>query len=328
MRAVIFGDLHAGWNQKRSYIKPSGLTSWLENQLDILNQIGDFCSYNNVEYIISNGDLFDNKSLIDLVTFNVIYQKMVELSHSYKMIFNVGNHELLKVSGLSSLDSFGSFAVICKLPVFLEDKLVIVPYGMIEEVNKEVSNIVKTDRILVCHEDINILAYGNNDSKSTARIACDNFYGWKNVINSHIHKPQTVNNIINIGSPSPVSWGESDEIKSFVFIDNDIIRRVKIKHPEFKTFSTLSDKTREIAESDNYNFYRFSIEKEQIVDPIFKKFNVFPKLHKALAKLERISSSKDLFSDIEEYIEIIGETNLEKEFLLSIAKEIIEDAKH
>jgi len=72
MRFIVFSDIHFYKNPSKSYITDWGYSSWLIEQLRIVDQILDFAKEYNIQYVIHNGDLFEEKNRIPQDLYNTV----------------------------------------------------------------------------------------------------------------------------------------------------------------------------------------------------------------------------------------------------------------
>lgn len=321
---IIFSDMHYTKGVQKSIPDTEYLTSWFKTQVDITNQIFTYAANNDVEIVIHNGDLFESKNRIDQALYNKVWDLYREYSNQFRIIFNSGNHDLLTLSRQSSLRPFSNIISVIKHPATFyvdEYEFRFLPYGMIGDLSLEL-NIEYSKHILFVHEDISSLTYGSVGTKSNSRIDPEIFKEWDIVFNGHIHKPQQIANIISIGSPAIVDWGEAGEEKRFIHFFNGKIKSIPLNCPKFVHFTGFSSRIRKVIETNNTDFFRIEVSAEELSDPIFKKYNVYPHVTKSLTRELRLVDSLSDGEDIEKYLEIV-ETNLDKGKLEEIGKEII-----
>ena len=227
----------------------------------------------------------------------------------------------------SSLRPFSAVATVVTEPSLHQignGMLKIIPYGMTGDNLSLPKELFSKNNILVTHEDIAGLKLGPLDYKSGSPLKKEIFGDWTYVLNGHIHKPQTVGNIINVGSCMQQDFSEIDEEKRFVhYKDGDIIS-IPLDHPKFFSFDGLNDKLKKMIEIDDRNFYRIDIDSKLLSDSIFKKFNVFPNLVKSEKREIRLKEKLTDEEELEEYIKLFNK-ELDKEKLLKVGKELQKD---
>lgn len=324
---VVFSDLHMYKNFSRSYMRDDGLTSWVLNQIKVIDQIKEYGTLNNINMIIFNGDLFEERSRIPQDLYNLTWDKFKELSKSFNIIMNTGNHDKTKISN-NSLRPFSDIVTVVTESrdfEFGSTLLRIIPHGKISE-----DNLTMPDKhvkcILFIHEDINGLKYGKNDYKSQSPLDPELFKSWNSVVNGHIHTPQMLgSNILNIGSCMKHDFGdgEDDERYFYHFKDEKIIKQIEVDCPNFISINGLSNRIKNKMLEDSYNYYRVDISPEELSDSIFKRFNVSPNIVKQNEMREnRLSGTKTIEEEMIEYIRL-SESKLDTNKLLEIGEELL-----
>ena len=321
---IVFSDIHFYKNISKSYIKSNGISSWFDTQVQIVNDIFDFAKENGINTIIHNGDLLEEKSRIPQDLYNAVWELFRNYSKDFRIIFNSGNHDLLTLSRQSSLKPFSDIVEVVVQPkdFKFEDTFIrIIPFGMVGD-NLDATSLNYKHKILFLHEDIDSLIYGYNDFKSKSRLKMEYLSSWDIVFNGHIHKPQDIGNIINIGSPMLQDWGEAEEVKRFIIFDKGKITHIKTKCPKFIEVQSISD-IHSIKE-DNYNYYRINVNSSELSNPIFKKYNVTYKLSKNKEKVARMESTLSEEDKLKWYIKEKG-GHLDLDKLLQIGINLTEE---
>jgi DNA repair exonuclease SbcCD nuclease subunit len=305
------------------------MNSWLYEQTKIIEQIFEYAKENDVRNIIFGGDLFEEKNRIPVTLYNYVWELFNMHSFIYNIYFNTGNHDIVTLNRTSSLRPFSKIVDVISSPtnIIIEDSLIrIIPYGMTED-NLSIPKFlipIPKQNILILHEDIDGLIYGGSDNLSTSKIAAEYLQEWDFVFNGHIHKPQQYKNIVNVGSPMLQDWGEVGEEKRFIHFVNGEVKSIKLSHPNFITIEELTDTWKEIIEKDTRNFYRIDIFSEELNNPIFKQYNVFPNVIKSKKREVRIIESEDPTEELKSYIDIL-DTDLDKNELLKLGSSIIKE---
>ena len=281
---IVFSDIQFYNNPNRRYIRDDGLSSWLWEQLRIVEQIFQYAVDNNVKMVIFNGDLFEEKNNINTRLYNRVWELFYRWSEFLRIVMNTGNHDFYTLSRDSSLKPFSTFAEIASVPSDLPISgpyvVRLIPYGMVtEDTLQRPEGYEKC--ILFTHEEINGLTLGPTDFSKDTNLTIDMFSEWDVVFNGHIHKPQDVGNIVNIGSPMIQDFGEAGETKRFIHYRDGEIKSIKIDCPQFVILDGLNDRILKVISEDDRNFYRIDIDSTEIGNPIFDKFNVIPNIVKS-----------------------------------------------
>jgi len=314
---IVFSDIHYSLNYSKSYIRGDGISSWLHTQLDITEQIFNYAKSHKVPVIVHNGDLFDDKTRINVSLYNIIWEKYKRYTDDgFTIFFNTGNHDLLTINGESSLQPFTKIVNVISKPEFILNGVKVIPYDKID------GNLSPTGDVLLIHADIAGLKLGPDDYSAKSRLKPQMFNDWGIVLNGHIHKPQTLGNIVTIGSPMVQDWGEVEENKRFIHYKNGEVVSVPISHPQFVYVKGLSDRVLDKVRSDRYNFFKIEIDPTEIDHDIFKEYNVVPNIVKSKKRKIRIEEALDPANELIEYINTENIGNLDKEKLLAIGLEL------
>jgi len=176
--------------------------------------------------------------------------------------------------------------------------------------------------VLFIHEDVRGAEYGNIGTVSKVELSVEVFKDWDIVFNGHIHKPQTYDNIVMIGSPIITDWGEAGEEKRFLHFKDGEIHSIAINCPKFITLPGLSERIKKSLMQNSRDFFRVEISSEELSDPIFKRYNIFPYITKTSKRELRLKDNDSIEDDIDQYLSIT-KTKLDKEIIKSVGLEII-----
>jgi len=324
---LIFSDMHFYNNPSKSRIV-DGEYSWFSEQVKVFRSIMEYALENNIHIVIHNGDLFEQDTKINVHTYNKVW----ELFNKYFLegiyfILNVGNHDIYSLKHDHSLIPLTSIADV--VDYYYSDyklndlRMRLIPFyytGMKEEYVEGGNE----NSILFTHEVINGLSWKN----ITAEDFTDRkwFKKWHTVFNGHIHKPQEIDNIVNIGSPMIHDFGESEERKRFIHWKDFEWKSVNVDCPMFHEldYSELTEESRDWISSDNRNYFRIKVPASALDDDLFKKFNVFKEIVEAERKEMRLDLTPESTEEdeIEQYIKVI-EHDLDPETLRDVGNYIL-----
>lgn len=323
MKFIVFSDIHFYKNPNKSKILSDGSYSWLNEQFKVVDQIFDFAEKNDVEIVIHNGDLFEEKNRIDVAVYNLTWEYFFHRKDKFELIFNVGNHDIYKDIKNSSLQPFSELAKIIDEPWDYwigTDVLRFLPYGSIEGYLETPQTDGK--KFLFIHENIAGLKIGPTDYVAGSQYKPHIFTGWV-VFNGHIHKQQELNNIYNIGSPMVQDFGEAGESKRFMYYDGEIVHSINIDCPQFHILNSLD----ELKDINDRDYYRIDIDSSQLDDEVFQRWNVYPNIVQTFRESGvRLSKVNSLEDEIIKYVEI-SDSILDKEKLIEIGKQFIGENK-
>lgn len=329
---LAFSEAHMYKRHNRSVPLEDGrLTTWVAHLLDAIDQVFRYADQHKVLDIIFGGDLFEEKNRIPQDLYNLVWEYFEEKADYFSITFNTGNHDIYARNRDSSLRPFSTIVSVVTEPedIIINKNLIVtvIPYGMATpetvstaDINrKEEESGIDRKLVLFLHEDILGLEYSNR-FKSQSGLMRQLLSGWDVVFNGHIHKAQTIGNIINMGSMVRHDFGEQDK-KYFYHYKDGLVKHIEIECPEFITVGGLTKRVRREIGGDNYNFYRIDISAEELSDPIFQKYNVVPNVVKTRSRDKRITEDMTMEEEITRYVEL-SETDLDKEKLIRIGKEI------
>lgn len=325
---VVFSDPHFYSNPSKSELSSNGISTWLEAQVNIVRSIYLYCAQHDIKTVVINGDLFEEKNRIPIQTYNIVWKLLKEGKEEYDISFiiNTGNHDFISTTLDSSLQPISEIATVVSVPSRLSN-LTLIPYGKIDDIYIK----PESDKdILFLHEEISGLTYGEYDYE-TPGIKLDSKklqdLGWQYIFNGHIHKPQEIGNIINIGSIMRQDWGEANDVKRFVHYKNGKVKSINIDCPKFiqiNSITELEDYKQLVTEAeidqDYYNFYRIDVSSDQLDHWVFNKFNITPRVTVLKKREARLKDTNSVFDDITAYIEM-KEPELDIEKLKRIGKE-------
>jgi len=265
---IIVGDPHFG-------IKSFSF-SFFDNQLLIWEEICKTSNKLNAP-IISTGDLFDNRIIIDINFFNYFIEKFIGLLKKYNVTFYniLGNHDIYykstrKVNLIKYLSNFyDKFYNIEKVTNI--DNLTLVPW------------IINKDDIPQDYNDIVIghFEFKNIDKYIKGTLDINTFSKAKLVISGHYHNYSKKDNIIYVGTPYQLTWSDFNQKKGYYILDNKNYelkfiennkskKFIKIIYNEENKYHLKIEGLNEIIEFDENsipyevlenNFFKFIIEK-------------------------------------------------------------------
>lgn len=323
MEFIVFSDPHFYKNIKKSYMRPDGLTSWLYEQIRVVESIFKYAIKNDVEMVICNGDLFEEKNRLPQDLYNIVWELFNKYSDQLTIILNSGNHDLFRDED-SSLKPFSNIINVISKPTVItvgDVTLHLLPYG--KAVDYSASNKgteYSKVNIAFTHEIIDGLAPEKIGGVSISPKDLDQY---DIVFNGHIHKAEKYKNIYNVGSTQQHTWNEAEQTKGFIHY-KDGINFVELESHKFIHCEHLTETLENNIESDNENFYRIEIGAEELSNHIFDKFNVEPYITKRKKKIIRMTEELSLQEEIENYVQS-QKTSLDKDQLINVGLKLAEE---
>jgi len=210
LRCVLVGDPHFG---KKNFNKKI-----FKNQIEFFREMFKKMKDEDIEICISMGDLFDNRTIIDINFFNDFINEFIELLKEFNITFyNIqGNHDLYfrnrsDVSLVKHLEKFYDKFINISEVTDLED-MTLVPW--IIDSKKDIPK--DYNEFVLGHfefKDIDKYIAGEIDIKTFSKA--------KMVFSGHYHNKSLKDNVMYIGTPYQLEWGDYGEIKGFYILDTD-----------------------------------------------------------------------------------------------------------
>lgn len=217
MKQLVIGDIH---------IKPSTF----ENVNQLLASIVSIVKSNNIDRIVLLGDVLDYHERVYTQCLNLAYKFIDTLRNLCQVYVIVGNHDYISNSQfltenhwMNALKLWANVIIVDK--VLIDNDNVYCPYvppGRLYEALSTNAEYTKC-KVLFCHQEFRGCDMGCIKSEHG-----DNTEDISNmlVICGHIHDSQWIgNNIYYVGTPYPVSFGESNN-KSIIVIDSNEISKI------------------------------------------------------------------------------------------------------
>lgn len=317
-RILISGDFHV----------KKGITTNII--LDYLDYIKQYCFDNNIEEMFILGDIFDKSSNIKNETFVPLFMKFLEMKDSgIKFTFLLGNHDIYNINNDSIVETFSPLGRVIK-GCLVDEDFTFVAYTKKEE------DIPKEGKFLFTHIPIADFSF-DNAYHSTEKHAFSKslFDEYSLVFTGHFHRFQSQKNIVYVGSPIQLNFGEIGIEKGFVVLDSineswEFIpytgapTYTKIDIEEFNSFDPRNKFVGVHIKEKIENFIKLKkilIEKGAIeVRPIFEK-----KEEMILNEKKKINSDSSTKDIIREYISKVQEKNIDNEKLLKIFDKVLEE---
>lgn len=206
------------------------------------------------------GDLFDNRTSINLKVLNVVVKLFEDLSKIIECHLLLGNHDNFNMSD-AEINSVCTIRNINNVIIYEEPKAIkldgldiaMMPWIHGKNEEKAVLDQYSGNNLLFCHSDLNGCRTQLYPTRPINRNILDitDFKGFDKVYSGHIHIVQEINNFTFVGSPYHLDrndvqntkgiWVYDTKKKQDMFIENDFSPEFKkIKIYEEKDFKNLS----------------------------------------------------------------------------------------
>jgi len=254
MRVLLFSDLHAHQFKPYSITLPNGINSRLQDTLDILNQIKVIAESNKVGLILFGGDLFHVRRVINVQTFNLVFEAIARLKliRGIQIGLLVGNHDQSDRSGgVHSIYAFGSMVEVMdrvgwQAFVVGQEQLNIL--AVLYFTNKQTTlELIKNAGITTGNGPVAMLGHfgvsgalvGSNfvmidkELMELEDLHSDNF---NQVFLGHYHETQQLApNVRYIGAPIQHNWGDSGQDRGCLLWDTNTnkVNFIPLRYPHF-----------------------------------------------------------------------------------------------
>jgi len=210
MKIIFFADTHI----------QNGIRK--EIFVDFIDYLQDYAISNEIKTIICGGDLFDSPLLKKLnnETFIDSFFKLKELSKYSKLYFIIGNHTIHRLDNkdniVNTLSTFSEVITDFHQIDIDGNKIDLLPY--VDNWDK----IPESGNVLFSHFPVRGMVYGGQKDDDEKGVPIEKFSGYKKVLLGDIHKHQEKENIVYVGSPYMISYGER-RVKEhgFIVFDTD-----------------------------------------------------------------------------------------------------------
>lgn len=269
MRILMFADLHAHNFSQFASTLPGGRNSRLQNTLDVLKEIADYCVAEQIDYVFCLGDVFHSRVKIDVDVYQATWLAFKKISEVVEQMFIlVGNHDTYTRDGSRhSLEAFRAFATVIDRPV-VEKVTKWLPDGRFSYVVdggsftfaahpfttdierwKEFTHIMPKVDFFLFHQGVCEATVGAFDISVKAEVSYHDFPldRAQLCLGGHYHKHQWLGGqgrVAFVGSPLQHNFGErADGIKGWMVIDTTEGEDVQVEStaPRFFLFDSYED---------------------------------------------------------------------------------------
>lgn len=247
MRTFLLGDIHFGLHHNE-------LDKWLDIHYTYFN---DFFfpmliseSFDKtVDKIFLLGDIFDNRSFLDLKVINKVLDLFTRFEElDYQVVIIGGNHDYYNNydsdnTSLRILEKFKNVEIFTKPHIYnlLNKKVLLLPWDKHESQLSEIKKWSGKVDYLFTHSDLRGAKTGIKNVLHSGNTIAD-YVGIPKVYASHIHLVQKIDNFRFIGSPFHMDRNDKNDKKGVFILDIEKETEKFIPNnisPEFKTIEIL-----------------------------------------------------------------------------------------
>jgi len=281
---ILCGDLHFG---KRKFS-----TDFLDNQLAVFEkQIFPYMQENKIDKIIQFGDLFDNRTTVNIIWFERVKSKFFDKLKELNIVMYtfLGNHDIAYresrdislVETISQLypDNVKLFKD-RELITLNNEKILIVPW--ITKNESLTTEEIKDADYVFGHFEIRNFEMTKGHKDINAKLTPEFFekdLNIKGVYSGHFHLKRNNGIIEYLGTPYQMDWGDYDEQKGFYvfdgitneFIENTSSKKfIKVKYNDQNKYEENTDRNIEVKGLFKYSKLLTDEEFEELLPTIQK----------------------------------------------------------
>lgn len=244
MRVLVFSDLHAHTFKHYSEMLPSGVNSRLMDSLNVLKEIKVITEQERVDAILFGGDLFHVRRIINVQSFNLVFEMMATLKIGKPLGLLVGNHDQVDRGGsIHSIHTFKSMTTVMdeigwyRFPVKNGHGYLLVlavPYraerhvlvdGIKKALSKGNAPLERGPRVLLGHIGVSGALAGSNfvlTDKELLEVSDLFPEEFDQVFLGHYHEPQQLApNVRYVGAAMQHNWGDAGQDRGCFIWDTD-----------------------------------------------------------------------------------------------------------
>lgn len=341
MKILLTADLHI-YNHGYDYRR-------IVDGLQCLKWIYDEAISHGIKTVVFAGDFFHNRFIINTYASSQAFQIVYSAKEKgVESIFLLGNHDLYHDNDWQdhSLQAVKEWATVIDSPRTIDiDGIPVdfLPYT--PRPKQHLDAFVNPSNVLITHLAIldallnplyDVISV-EDDSKEKDHIKASDFLKWKKVWTGHYHYGQTLEGFVEyIGSPMWLTFGEANQNKHIAIFDLNSLNTEYINN-------TISPKFYIINNEKQLDYLDYKDAYIRIDYDVVNKFEIRKKLHKLGARMVRfnkIDNSNETNTNamisvagmygnktklVEEYLKFIDTKQLNKEELLKLGLEIVNE---
>ena len=234
---LLVSDIHLGHSKDSSI--------YHNVALNLFQEIDYTCIKRDIKDIFILGDLFTNRTSLNLKTMEIAYL-IGKILNKYNTKILTGNHDLFyknqpKPHSLQIFDKgYDNITIVDEQPL-VDDNCTLVPW-LFQDYKK-----IKTPYVFGHFEIINFDM--NDDMKCSDGTPSKQFSKFQKVFSGHFHKPSRKENIVYIGSPYQFTYADLHSVRGYTIFNTETGNDEHIpftNYPLFKLFAYDKIKKNEI----------------------------------------------------------------------------------
>jgi len=258
---VVIGDIHAGCY--------SNSAEWFDNTKQLFYQfIFPFIKHVIKKYpdrnvkVLLTGDFFDIKQAVSTVIESESITIMEQLSELVEVLMMVGNHdcpsphntEINSVKPFYHINNVQVYPKTAILSTVTDEKILLMSYNSTKEKEKEIIDSNDAE-YLFAHTEIAGFHYEGKPVEESKHNKIEDFAKFKRVYSAHIHKKQSKENILFLGTPRQVRANEFNNENGIYLIDFKEQKEYFIENkisPKFKVINVFTLMNMKLSEANEF----------------------------------------------------------------------------
>lgn len=322
-KILLITDTHVGVrNENENFLKASA---------DFFNYVFEYCIENNIKNIIHLGDFFDDRRKVSSKLINWVFDNFVTKLKKYDIhcYMIAGNHDIyyrkqntpniLKELFFNSLQITVVDEDVLDLNLF-GLKLKLVPWLSDSNTDTILNNLQKKSDIVLGHFNFAGFVFQGN-TVADGGIDRTIFKSQNLILSGHYHAKSSQDNIMYLGNPYAITWGETSNIHGihvinidsktkekynieFVEINLNLFRKIQYANEiEYSNFS--GEKYIRIITDNDTDKYKLQLFKESAIKQGIDNIVILNNLNSSVSTIElkfNLTSS-NLLELLEKYVD-------------------------
>ena len=310
----FISDIHCHNFEPFSTALPSGRNSRFADVLWVINEFEAECLARKVDGIFVLGDIFHSRSKIDTDVYSSTYRAFQYLAEGAPLFILIGNHDQSnRVGSVHSLVPFTAFATVIDQPTIQQFKditFAAIPHTVDKEEFRNFSKSIKSVDLFLAHQALKEGTVGPNDHCPKNGISVDDLphERAKLCLLGDYHNAQKLkHNVMYLGSPYQLDFGERNAKKGFWFLDTDDwqMEFVESHAPTFQVYDGVAVFDAAVFDSDK-DFVRVFVHTEEEAERVR---NHYPRVEVILQEVA-VEANQRVSTDI-----VNDDSKLVKEFI-------------
>lgn len=291
MKLYLIGDVHLG-------VHNNELDKWLEIHKQYFYEFfipNVKKTYKEGDKIVIMGDLFDNRTFLNLKVINFTLD-LFDALEEYEIHVIGGNHDYYNDydadnSSLAILRRYKNVTLYTtpKIVTWCDTNILMMPWDSATNQLNTIKKAVGKSELILCHSELRGVRTGVKSILHHGLSVAD-FVMFPRIYASHIHIRQTLNNITYIGSPFQMDRNDKGDQKCLLVLDLENNTENYIPNlisPQYRTIEIMVD-------SDISKIDALLKEKTNDFIDIIVDNNIIVKNHVLKHKLEELQAVKHI----------------------------------